>query len=228
MSPLFQRKTNEIIDEVLNNYNGAEGFAKLGTILNENKYSTGPRIRAEHKLFQGYSLSLFKLKSQRHDINYVIENIKGDSLDKKHLKTRYEEYHSIYKALIEEYLSANMKLEKVISDTKFIGGNITQKSEHIIWDAYVRNKLPQLRAHICALWTLQNADHYFEAKHLQDKDNYILQAHAAEVISVFRVLGIPLVNYLLTKILPNIQPTQILGDLLQDNHAIFYQHLPYR
>ena len=83
-----------------------------------------------------------------------------------------------------------MKLDQLISDTKFMCGNIRQNPDKILWDAQIREKVPSLAAHIFALWTLQNANHYFDAHGLDDQKNYLLQPHAAQIISIFRMLGI--------------------------------------
>ncbi|CAF3372385.1 unnamed protein product [Rotaria sp. Silwood1] len=83
-----------------------------------------------------------------------------------------------------------MKLEMLIADTKFITGNIKQTSDTIEWDSSVRDKIPKLLAHIFALWTLQNAASYFEAEDVENKNSYLLQPHAVQVVSIFRMFGI--------------------------------------
>ncbi|CAF5099922.1 unnamed protein product, partial [Rotaria sp. Silwood1] len=83
-----------------------------------------------------------------------------------------------------------MKLDKLIENIKLIAGNRKQDPENIEWDADIRRKVPELAAHIFALWTLKNAEHYFEAEGSDNRDNYLLQPHAAQVISIFRMLGI--------------------------------------
>ncbi|CAF3605157.1 unnamed protein product [Rotaria sp. Silwood1] len=83
-----------------------------------------------------------------------------------------------------------MDLDSLISKTKLIVGDMKQISKQIVWDTVIRDKVPNLAAHIFALWTLQHAHHYFEAEDLDDRNNYLLQPHAAQVISIFRMLGI--------------------------------------
>ena len=118
--PSFKIKTDERIDQVLNDYksrDGATGFARLGTILNQDRNGIGPSIISEHKSFQGYSLALFNERIQRHDINYVLNNLRGDSIDRGRLEKRYEKFDSIYKGIIERYLrdhSWKMSSENVI------------------------------------------------------------------------------------------------------------------
>ncbi|CAF1137415.1 unnamed protein product, partial [Didymodactylos carnosus] len=190
----FKVRINGRIDEVLNHYKStakdAMALAKLGAILNQDKSGTGQSIISEHQIFQGYSLSLFNEKTRKHDINYVLQHLKGDFVDKNQLKKRYDEFHATYEVLIKQYLTPNIELDKLISDIKLIAGNTKQEPNCIVWDAPVRNKVPRLTAHIFALWTLKNAEHYFEAEGSEDKNNYLLQPHAAQIISIFRMLGI--------------------------------------
>ncbi|CAF5181920.1 unnamed protein product, partial [Rotaria sp. Silwood1] len=142
------------------------------------------------KPFQGYSLSLFNEKTRRHDITYVLNNLEGDSIDRKLLEKRYDEFNKFYKELVQQNLKPNMKLDKLIENIKLIAGNIKQESDNIDWDAGIRKKVPELAAYIFALWTLKNAEHYFEAEGSDNRDNYLLQPHAAQVIAIFRMLGI--------------------------------------
>ena len=116
--------------------------------------------------------------------------IEGDKIDKKKLRKRFEEFEKIYTDLIKNYLSPDLKLDRLISDTILIVGKMKQVVSDIQWDSHVRDKVPKLMAHIFALWTLKHSEHYFEAKDLENSDNYLLQPHAAQVISIFRMLGI--------------------------------------
>lgn len=189
----FRARMNERIDDILKTYKSRQDvqvFAKLGTVLNQDRDGLGQSIVSEHKLFQGFSLSLFNEKVKKHDINYVLNNLKGTNINTTKLRRRYDDFHSIYKKIIEENLQVNMSLDQLISDTKLILGDIRQESNTIAWDASVRGKIPNLVAHIFALWTLSKADHYFEAEGLNDRENYLIQPHAAQVISIFRLLGI--------------------------------------
>lgn len=44
---------------------------------------------------------------------------------------------------------------------------------------------------IFSLWTLTSADNYFEADEKDvNKNNYLRMPHAAQVVSIFRIMGI--------------------------------------
>ncbi|CAF2963417.1 unnamed protein product [Rotaria sp. Silwood2] len=182
--PSFKIKINERIDEMLKCYkttHGAMTFARLGTIFNQGRDGIGQSIISEHKSFQGYSLSLFNLRTQRHNIHYVLDQLNGNFVDKKQLLKRYDEFHDIYKKTVKENLSPNMKLDKLILDIKLIAGNTRQNANRIVWNEDLTYKVPRLATNIFALWTLQKADHYFEAEGLEDQNNYLFQPHAAQV-----------------------------------------------
>ena len=190
----FKEKIYQKIDEVLNLYRtkngGQAALIKLGTLLNQDQGSMGSLIVSEHKCFEGYARALFNTKIRKHGLDYVLTNIHGDNIDKTLLKKRYDTFNSLYKGYIKQYLNPKMDLEPLISETFLIAGVTRQMRNQIIWDAKTRCKVPKLMACIFALWTLKNSQHYFDAENLVNKEEYLLQPHAAQVISIFRMLGI--------------------------------------
>ncbi|CAF3330256.1 unnamed protein product [Rotaria sp. Silwood2] len=142
------------------------------------------------KAFQDYSLSLFNEKTQKHGIDYVLANITGDISEKTRLKRRYDEFCRKYDELVKRYLKPSISLDQLIANTKLLVEDVKQQSDQIEWDTSIRNKIPELAAHIFALWTLQNACHYFEDDGVENRNSYLLQPHAAQIISIFRMLGI--------------------------------------
>ncbi|CAF4908972.1 unnamed protein product, partial [Rotaria sp. Silwood1] len=192
--PSFRTKMNEKIDLILfkfkNSKKNSNDFGKLGIILNQEETGIGQSIVADHTAFQGYSLSLFNEKTQKHGIDYVLDNITGDILDKTRLKKRYDDFRRKYDELVRQYIKPSMASDQLIANTKLLTGDIKQQANQIDWDASIRNKIPELAAHIFALWTLQNAHHYFEDDSVENRNSYLLQPHAAQIISIFRMLGI--------------------------------------
>ncbi|CAF1185261.1 unnamed protein product [Adineta steineri] len=190
----FKPRINLKIDQVLHNYKNrtkaSNAFAKLGTILIQDSTGIGHYIITEHKAFQGYALSLFNENTQKHGIEYVLNKLDGEFLNKDKLKKRFKEFRDIYEDLIKHYLKINIEFEKLISEIKIIAEDVKQKSGVLSWNASVRDTIPKLLAHIFALWTLQNASHYFEIEDVDNKNSYLLKPHAAQVVSIFRMLGI--------------------------------------
>jgi len=165
-------------------------FVKLGKILNKDNHGIGQRIISEHTLFQGYVLNLFNEKTQKYQVEYVLSKIRGNDIEKNLLKKRYDEFREIYDSLIHQYLRPNIELVSLISDIKIIAGGIVQIKNTIKWTANIRDKALKLVARVFALWTLQNAKYYFEVEGLNDKQHYLFQPHAAQVIAIFRMLSI--------------------------------------
>ena len=190
----FKPKIDQRIDEVLFSYrnkkNGANALARLGTLLNQDESGAGPSIVSEHKCFKGYNVSLFNTHINRHGLDYVKSNLSGDDIDKDLLEKRYKEFETCYKRLIKLYLRPKLNLAPLLSETHLAAGKVQQTQSQTAWDSEVRYRVPKLAAHIFALWTLMNSTHYFEAESLDNKDSYLLQPHAAQVISIFRILGI--------------------------------------
>ncbi|CAF1389902.1 unnamed protein product [Rotaria sordida] len=189
--PLFKEKIHQRIDTTLEVFKKLKiNFRKLGVLLSQDQTGIGSSIVAEHKAFEGYSLSLFNEKTRKHDIEYVLENLTGEFLDKNKLRKRYNEFRIIYDGLIKQYLKPRIKLDQLIANIKIFTGDVKQQSNQIEWDANIRNRVPKLAAHVFALWTLRNGHHFFEDDSVENRDSYLLQPHAAQVISMFRMLGI--------------------------------------
>jgi hypothetical protein len=189
----FKTKIDTRIDQLLNEFKrqkGAQELAKLGSILNSEPSGIGQIILAEHKCFVGYAVHLFNQKTQRHGIDYVIANIDGSDIDKNKLRSRYQEFSQKYQGLIVKYLKKPIDFDSAISGLKMSLVKVKSTGNDIRWSASVRDSIPELLAHVLALWTLKNADHYFDAEGMDDKNSYLLQPHAAQVISIFRMLGI--------------------------------------
>ncbi|CAF1449615.1 unnamed protein product, partial [Rotaria sp. Silwood1] len=131
----------------------------------------------------------FKIKiNERIDelLNYY-KTITNDNMTFTKLGTLLnQDKTGIGQSIISEHKSFQDKLLETIT---LIAGNRKQESNEIDWDADIRKKVPELAAYIFALWTLKNAEHYFEAASSDNRDNYLFQPHAAQIISIFRMLG---------------------------------------
>ena len=192
----FKEKIDQIIDQVLLEYKqnkgGASAINKLGVLFKQNPNPVGQMLVSEHNCFKGYSLSIFNTKTKKHDIKYVLENLEGDLLHKDRLKKRFETFESEYKSLIKMYLMPGTDIQPLISSTLVLlsNKNAKQNLNEQVWDSHVKSLLPTLVAHIFAIITLKRAEHYFEADENDSKEIYLFQPHPAQVISIFRILGI--------------------------------------
>ncbi|ETO00099.1 hypothetical protein RFI_37360, partial [Reticulomyxa filosa] len=127
-----------------------------------------------------------------HGIDYVLEKIGAidDQINTDDLKEKFNKCNELYKKLTEDNLQeCEQNITLLVNNAKMSIGKIEQKSDSIKWDANIRNKVPELMAHIFTVWTLQNAHFFFGAKGVQGQDLYLLQPHAAQIIAIFRMLG---------------------------------------
>ncbi|ETO33243.1 hypothetical protein RFI_03864 [Reticulomyxa filosa] len=197
----FKDSIGKQIDKLLSafkqKHQGGIGVSMLALQLEKDVSGIGAMIVAEHGVFQGYSVSMFNQKIQAHELDYVLQKIetKGDKLDGPKLENRYNEFKEKYCQLLKDNLAKSQSNNASIfamlaNNTKLIFGGVEQKPGQERWDANIRNKIPILMAHIFALWTLQNSHYFHDAKEAEDQDSYLLQPHPAQVISIFRMLGI--------------------------------------
>lgn len=209
---VYKQELDERIDKILRAYRSqfkATGLVRLGLLLDKDDSGVGQSIIAEHKYFKGHQVSIFNTKTQKHDIDYVLDNLMGSVYtvsmvgraawqDKNgvnpdfriRLRDRYVEFDTYYRKLTKDYLVKNMDLEPLIEKIKLISGNTRQLPGATRWDSLKREKALKLMAHLFALWTLKSANHYFDAIGVANQESYLLQPHPAQVISIFRMLGI--------------------------------------
>jgi predicted GTPase len=202
--PAFKDRITQRIDQRLNAFKNAAGggvaLAKLGTLLNQDKRGIGQVIISEHKCFKGYTVFLFNTKTQQHDMDYVLRKLEASGVDINAglLKKRSDEFYSEYFALRSKYLSPTVDYEKLIAEINTYVGSLRISAGKIEWNAELRAKIPKLMAYIFVIWTLKNSHHYFDAYGVEERDKYLLQPHAAQVVSIFRMFGIGDSSELLT------------------------------
>lgn len=186
---IFKTRIDAKIDGFLKTFknskgkNGGRAISRLGTILNNDPI--GKIIVSEHKIFEGFLLVLFNDKVQKHDINYVLQNISGDELNKEKLKKRYLEFDKIYTKLVKDYLKPDIDLKEYVA-------NIDLKYKSIKtdkWNASINEKIPSLMASIFALWTLNNSQNFYDNEGVENQDMYLIRPHPAQVISILRLFG---------------------------------------
>ena len=200
--PYFKQKIDYKLNDVLNEFKkkGGSEITKLGILLDQNRF--GKLIVTENKCFDGYSISIFNTKIQVHDINYVLQHLEGNNIDIVLLSNFFFEFDITYKQLVKKYLSKKPAIFQLIKEIKLLTEGIINYSSritkfynqllisNIYWDSHVKSKVTKLLAHIFALWTIKNSHHYFDARGVNNRETYLLQPHPAQVISIFRILGI--------------------------------------
>jgi uncharacterized protein YutD len=177
---MLKKRIDEKIDSGLKKFkkkkgkSGGQAISKLGTILNSDP--VGKIIISKHKKLEGFLLALFNDKVQKHDINYVLENLTGDSINIEKLRKRYNKFDKIYKQLIGENLKPNLDLREFVSniEVKFKNRKVDR------WDASVNEKIPSLLAWIFSLWTLSDSRHFYDNENADNQEMYLLRSHPAQ------------------------------------------------
>jgi hypothetical protein len=117
----------------------------------------------------------------------VLKNIKGTHIDVKELKEAFFIYKTNFDELIVKYIRPKVGTEILVNELNKILEKILQKNSKPLsqLDSNVLKELPVLIAHIFALWTFLNSKSYFS-----NETDYLFLPHPAQVVSIFRMLGI--------------------------------------
>jgi hypothetical protein len=187
---VFKEPIDAKLDEIMNRYiaenGGFEIVGKLGVLLKKDK--NGSRILTEHKCFEAHSRSLFNRKTLSQDIEYVIRDIKGDAIDRVKLKESYDLFKKTFDELINDHLKPEIDFNMFKSNLNLLVSSIQLNSYEIEWSEQILEKLPILIGYIFALYTLQNSGQYFQMQ--GSGQTFLFLPHPAQIISIFRLLGI--------------------------------------
>ncbi|KAL4441130.1 hypothetical protein ABPG74_002080 [Tetrahymena malaccensis] len=177
----------------------AERMSKLANHLQKDENGYGAAIIEESEIFKGVSLSIFNETTQKHGIDYILEHLRGDELEKDRLRDLYTKFETEYQEIVSKKLvmienktkTDKEIIEDLVAKIKIKAGKkVTVKNNAIQWDSKLRQNLPSLMAHIFSIWTLLNTQYFQEAQELDNKQNYLLKPHAGQVISIFRLIGL--------------------------------------
>ena len=155
----------------------------------------GNRIIADHSALSSVNWRRRRQKMEKQDdIDYVLDKLKGDSLDKNALRSRYKTFKTLYEKLLLSYqtkigCSDTDPLDTIVSETKFLAGKVFASSTRN-WNSSVTDKIPGLMAYVCAIWTCKNSDSHNEVRGICDKDFFLLMPHAVQIVSILRIFGI--------------------------------------
>ena len=160
-------------------------IGKLAIHLKEDV--NGSIIVTEHKQFEAYRRAIFNRKTLSQDIDYVLKNMKGTHVDVKELHEAFLIYKTNFDELIVKYIRPTVGTDILVHELNKIIEKIRQKNSKpaFQWDSHVLKELPVLIAHIFALWTFLNSKSYFS-----NQTDYLFLPHPAQVVSIFRMLGI--------------------------------------
>ncbi|KAL4496937.1 hypothetical protein ABPG72_002093 [Tetrahymena utriculariae] len=198
----FKSAIDLLIDKQLFKYrnanknDGGRSIGKLTAILENEPDGIGQIILSEHNIFKGQTISMFNQKTQKHDINYVLQHIDGDNISRIRLKKIFNQIYDSFQKNIKYYIA---KLEKKELDNEgVIEELVTQikeqrkqsKNGKLQFDGEAKKLIPILISLIFSLWSLQDISYYSDNSSANGRDDFILQPHPGQIISILRILGI--------------------------------------
>jgi hypothetical protein len=196
---MFEKYINDEINNALKHYKTRQGFAGITRLSMElEKSDEGARLISEHSTLSGEDWRKRREKMQKQDdLEYVLSNLTGENLSKDVLRARYETFKDEYNELLSMFLKTlklddkqEPDLEVLISQTKLLVSTVTQTPNSVIWTRSFKEDIPILLAHIFAVWTLKNTQHYNLMRGVDEANSYLLMPHVGQVIAIFRLLGI--------------------------------------
>ncbi|CAF3698285.1 unnamed protein product [Rotaria sordida] len=134
--------------------------------------------------------NLMKLISTLRQINSKLKDLLPFRLDIEKLE---EELKKKVTRLGDQLLTIASKtdLSQQDSDKFLLVGTVVQKHCNTVrWNHSFKKNIPVLLAHIFALWTLKNTQHYNAMRGIEAARAYLLMPHVGQVIAIFRILGI--------------------------------------
>ncbi|CAF3676046.1 unnamed protein product [Rotaria sp. Silwood1] len=192
---MFDTEINVEVDGALKAYKEKSGPAILSKLtMKLEKTDVGVRIMSEHALLKGEDWRKRSANMQRQDDpDYILEKIEGDDLDKIVLKSRYQTFKNKYDEIISSNLGSSDEkstLDALVSNTQCFVDTATRNLKYTLLDIPFKDKIPELLANIFAIWTLQNTEYYNSMRGIESRDAYLLRPHVAQIIAIFRILGI--------------------------------------
>jgi len=192
---MFDREINEKVDDSLKFYRekfGAAPLSRLTMILERSE--VGMRIICEHALLQAENWRHRNIKTQaQNNIEYVLNSLEGDDIDRDILTSRYETFQTNYDEILKRNIGKEDEKSTVntlASNLKLFVDKLRSTSESTVMSTCFRDGVPEILAHIFAIWTLQNTEYYNEMRGIEAQDTFLLRPHVAQIIAIFRILGI--------------------------------------
>jgi len=187
---------------------GQAMVTKLAGLLIDEQTGVGATVVQECSIFCQATGTNYEIRQKTHNIAYVLSHLRSidpADLDKASLEKNYNQFLGVYDGLKKKYLKPHLDAGKqdIILAIKSVVARLNvyhtaptksgvYSTVPISWTGPMTEKVPFLLAHIFMLWTLNNATHYFEVEQgtESDKDRYLYIPHPAQVVAIFRMLGI--------------------------------------
>eukprot|EP01103_Thecamoeba_quadrilineata_P018935 TRINITY_DN7477_c0_g1_i1.p1 TRINITY_DN7477_c0_g1~~TRINITY_DN7477_c0_g1_i1.p1 ORF type:complete len:2625 (-),score=455.21 TRINITY_DN7477_c0_g1_i1:64-7305(-) len=187
------------IKDVLNHNFTVEGMThmnKIGMFLRDQG-RLGREVLDDFPQFASLAAAEFTKRTAHLNIDYALEHLSGDNINKEKLREAYNLFDTCYKSCLNRYIVdiKQFDLKKVTPDLvreiKKIVSCLPQNVTDDWKDTKVKEHMPSLIAHVFALWTLVNSG---ELYHEVKDTKYLLSPHCIQVLSIFRLLNVDSVD----------------------------------
>eukprot|EP00037_Helgoeca_nana_P030215 m.371716 g.371716 ORF g.371716 m.371716 type:complete len:3536 (+) comp28134_c1_seq4:358-10965(+) len=180
---------------------GANAIRQLAVRLETNLDPLGGLIVNEHRIFQG--AQILERNELCQGIDYVLKHLasKADDIDVDALKNAYEKMMPMWKDAVRKGLRPNQDLAVRSSEAVATLHKVREKlgplksstvGGPISWQQKHKSEVPRLLANLFAVWTLNTAEHYFDAEGVDagTRDKYLMAPHAGQIVALLRMFGI--------------------------------------
>ena len=210
--PLLSDQIKAKIDEALRVVRSDRGPSFFQTLAIKLKASgDGLELINNHACFAGISTSLRNQATSGQKIEDVLIKL-SESVDdepEKHvaisqtqqLQQFYTIFDERYQALLDKYLDPGLDFTAnsdkhlgTLRKNLFVIINKLPKASAAnpggVWCTQVKEQIPEIMAHVFAIWTLRDSTAYFDTGEIPDRRQCLKQPHPAQVVGIFRMLAI--------------------------------------
>ncbi len=179
---------------------GPQHLQLLATALQQDDTGLGGQLIQEQECFKGIAVALRNTRTQAYGIEHILANLQlsagtepepASEEQKDILRGKYFRFQAKYDALLEEYLKPELDFEKDPETHLTELRDSLQTLLPLSSEAHasdISESLPEILAHLFAIWTLRDSKAYFSAGDNPDR-NFLKKPHAAQIVAILLQLG---------------------------------------
>ena len=213
--PTFRKTILEEIDKLLSDCRRERGIGYLQRVaakLKADESGKGRMVIENHGCFSGTAIAMRNQATSSQTITEVLdsleENLTKDDApkaigqrDKETLKKQYDIFKVAYDRLLDQYLLPELDFdknkEKLLAELKQSLEVLVEKlpkvtTSTVVWSSEIKTQIPEIIAHVFAIWTLRDSKAYFDAGDVPNRKECLKIPHPAQVIAIFRMTGVGL------------------------------------
>ena len=213
--PIFREKIHKEIDALLTGCRQEKGrglgyLQKIADKLKEDSSGKGRMVIDHHSCFRGTMIAMRNQATSSQTINEVLDALRENLTEEDHPKSiddkggltqTYNAFKDLYDSLLEQYLLPGLDFDKnretSLAQLKQSLQDLVSKLPKVtapnpVWGHEIKAQIPEIMAHIFAIWTLRDSKAYFDAGDIPNRKECLKKPHPAQVVGVFRMTGVGL------------------------------------